>query len=229
MRAAQGTYAPNETVVRALADKTIIMLVGPAAIGKSTVMNRVIEMDQRFHRAPSFTTRAPRLNDERGMYHYISTSDDYTKLEQDIVNSDVVQFSVSPVKDVVYGTYIGDYLKQFNLKDVWYSGVAEFEKLPFKNKAIVGLVASPDKWAAWMEERFQQGDPEALSRLSEAKLCLPWLIENKDRVKWVQNDDLEAASNRIIAIGLNENEPFDGSGLAQAMLDAIPELEKRFS
>lgn len=229
LRTNQETYTPSEKVIQALAGKTIVMVVGPAGIGKSTTMNAAVDQDPRLHRVPSFTTRAQRIDDEPGMYHYVATDQDYEKLERDIAHKNVVQYGVSPVKDVVYGTYAEDYLREYNLKDVWFSAVSEFEKLNFKEKIVVGLVAAPEDWQAWLDKRFSPGDPEALSRLDEAELCLPWLIERKD-VKWLQNknDSLDQSALDLIDICLGGQGIDDGDKLAKAMLAAVPKLKKRF-
>lgn len=227
LRSEQSAYAPSAHIANFLNSKTVVMLVGPAAIGKSTIMNKAVELDPRLHRVPSFTTRPRRINDEPGMYHYIASDEEFEKLAHDIMNKKVVQYGVSPVKDVVYGTYIKDYLREYNLKDVWYSGVEEFEKLNFKSKIVVGLVSDPKEWSVWFQQRFAIDDPEATSRLDEAELCLPWLIERKN-VCWLQNknEDSEEVGLKLIDICLGGQGQEGGEQLAQDMLGAITELRK---
>lgn len=228
LRTNQALYKPNKHVHDKLTGKKIIMTVGPAGIGKSTLMNGAVEQDPRLHRVPSFTTREQRINDEPGMYHYISTPEEYEKLDHDIRSGNIVQYGVSPVKDVVYGTYIDDYLREFNLKDVWYSGVTEFEALPFSAKTIVGLVADPHDWKQWFSERFTPGDTEALSRLDEAQQSLEWLVGCPD-VKWLQNKngELEQSSLKLVDICLGGQGQPNGAEIASQMLDEIPRM-KRF-
>lgn len=230
LRANQASYEPNKHTRDKLAGKTIVMTVGPAGIGKSTLMNGAIEQDPRMHRVPSFTTRDQRLNDEPGMYHYIVTPEDYEKLDHDINSGTVVQYGVSPVKDVVYGTYVDDYLREYNLKDVWASGVAEFEKLPFNTHIIVGLVADPHDWKQWYSERFTPGDPEAVSRLDEAQQSLEWLISHPD-VKWLQNKsgELEQSSLKLIDICLGGQGQPNGPDIAAQMLDEIPRMKRHYT
>ncbi len=229
LRIEQSAYVPGDHISQALSGKTIALLVGPAAIGKSTIMNKAVELDPRLHRVPSFTTRPQRINDEPGMYHYIASDEQFDKLKHAINGKNVVQYGVSPVKDVVYGTYADDYLREYNLKDVWYSGVAEFEKLNFQSSIVIGLVADPADWAVWFQKRFASDDPEALSRLAEAKLCLPWLIERQD-VKWLQNkrDDLEETALKLIDICLGGQGQVDGPQMAQGMLDEVAKLENLY-
>lgn len=229
LRANQTTYKPNKHIHGKLTGKTIVMTVGPAAIGKSTLMNGAVEHDPRLHRVPSFTTREKRANDEPGMYHYIITDQDYEKLDHDIRAGNVVQYGVSPVKDVVYGTYIDDYLREFNLKDVWYSGVAEFEKLPFKAKILVGIVADPLDWKEWFSQRFKPGDLEALSRLDEAEQSLQWLI-TQSNVRWLQNknNSMRQSSHELVALCLGGHGQSDGADIAMRMLNEIPAMKRYY-
>lgn len=230
LRANQALYHPNQHTLDKLAGKTIIMTVGPAGIGKSTLMNGAVEQDPRLHRVPSFTTRQQRINDEPGMYHYIATDEDYEQLDHAIRSGNVAQYGVSPVKDVVYGTYVDDYLREYNLKDVWYSGVTEFENLPFSTKIIVGLVADPHDWKEWFAQRFEQGDPEALSRLDEAQQSLEWLLGCPD-VKWLQNvnHDREQSAIKLVDICLGGQGQPNGPDIASQMLDEIPRMKRHYS
>jgi guanylate kinase len=229
LRAGQASYRPCDEVAEQLRDKTLLMLVGPTSIGKSTVMNAAVKLDSRLHRVSGFTSREPRANDEPDMYRYVSTDADYDRLKSDIENGILVQYMIHPMLNTIYGTTIQDYKGEFNMKDTISSSVEEDEQLSFKKCIPIGVIALPDDWVKWFAVRFQPGDPEVTKRLREAEQSLTWLLEHKDQVIWLQNDDLDAAAQRLSDICSECEKPFDGSELAQAMLDTIPELQKRFA
>ncbi|RYX78462.1 hypothetical protein EON76_06230 [bacterium] len=231
LRSNQQTYLPSDTIRQELAKKTLIMVVGPSAIGKSTTMNTVVAKDDRFQRVSGFTSRAARPNDEPGMYRYV-TEDHYQQLQERIADRQLVQYAVSPVKDVVYGTEIGDYPGQYNLQDTWSSAVDNYRKLGFGEYKVVGLVADPLDWKKWFQTRFPQDDQaEALSRLTEAHQSLSWLLtQHANSVYWVKNRELahdHAADALINVIDLNTSD-IGGPNIAAEMIDVISSLRQKY-
>ena len=231
LRSNQQTYLPRDAIRQELAKKTLIMVVGPSAIGKSTTMNTVVAKDDRFQRVSGFTSRVARPNDEPGMYRYV-TEDHYQQLQERIADRQLVQYAVSPVKDVVYGTEIGDYPGQYNLQDTWSSAVDNYRKLGFGEYKVVGLVADPLDWKKWFQTRFPLDDQaEALSRLTEAHQSLSWLLtQHANSVYWVKNRELahdHAAEALINVIDLNTSD-IGGPNIAAEMIDVIGSLRQKY-
>lgn len=55
---------------------TLLVLVGPAGVGKGTVVAEILREHQQFMLSVSATTRAPRLGEEDGKhYHFISKAE----------------------------------------------------------------------------------------------------------------------------------------------------------
>lgn len=67
----QAHYQPNPAISKALHEKTMIMLVAPAASGKTYIMDYVTEQDNRFQPVIDFTTREPRADDDPRLFRYI--------------------------------------------------------------------------------------------------------------------------------------------------------------
>lgn len=231
LRSHQQSYLPSDSIRQELAKKTLIMVVGPSAIGKSTTMNNVIASDDRFRRVSGFTSREARPNDEANMYRYL-TEAGYEQMQELITMRQFVQYAVSPVKDVVYGTELRDYPGQYNLQDTWYSAVDNYRKLGFGEYRLVGLVADPHDWKKWFLSRFPQDDPtEALSRLTEAHQSLSWLLtQHANSVYWVKNRQLahdHAANALINVIDLNTSD-LSGPNIAAEMIEVISTLRQKY-
>lgn len=231
LRSNQQAYLPSNDIRQQIAKKTLIMVVGPSAIGKSTTMNNVIVKDSRFDRVSGFTSRDARPDDEPGMYRYI-TDNNHERMQQLITDRQLVQYAVSPVKDVVYGTELSDYPGHYNLQDTLYSAVDNYRKVGFGSYKVVGLVADPLDWKRWFQNRFTQDDqPEALSRLTEAHQSLSWLLtQHASSVYWVKNREMahdHAADALINVIDLNTSDS-SGPNIATAMIETIGILRRKY-
>lgn len=180
-----------------LANKTLVMIVGPAAIGKSSLMNTVTNQDQEFGRVSGFTTRQPRSNDEPGMYRYI-TDQEASSL---IANNDVVQYAVHPTTNAAYGSQVMDYPKTYNMLDTLSNVVDELRALPFKRTVVISLTANADAWQEWFLARYPRASDERTKRLQEAILSIEWSLGQTRDHAWIVNapEELESTANQLIA------------------------------
>ncbi len=237
-RIAEATYQPNPDVRKQLAAKSLVMLVGPSAVGKSTVMNHIASIDSRFARVSGVTTRPQRANDEPGLYRYAPTPDDMAVLEAYIKNGELVQFAVHPTKAVLYGTLPQDYPGEYNLQDTLSGAVTHYMSLGFRACTVVGLVANGATWQSWFQSRFDPGNTQdcadARARLDEAILSLTWLTDYQSRkaehitVEWVKNTphNLDASAHDVIAAATRvPGNVYAGADIARDMLTAANELK----
>lgn len=183
-----------------LKDRTLIMLIGPSAIGKSTLMNKIIQLHPEFGRVTGFTTRSPRPNDEPGQYRYLSEKE----VEQKIARNELVQYATFPITRQIYGTEIIDYHAVYNIKDILANAVPDFRALPFKKTIAISLTAPASQWREWFLSRYPVPSEEAKKRLEEAKLSINWSLNDPDTY-WLENstDQLTNTAQKLIDIVLN--------------------------
>lgn len=189
----QDTYQPNNEVAKALSSKTLVMVVAPPAIGKTTVMKRVAELNQDFGRTSVFTTRPQRTDDEPGLVRTVPNTPEGTDLIlQKIANRDLVQFAVHPTQHTIYGTELSDYPSHNNLLATLSGAVHALKNLPFRSTTTVGLVAEPTVYKRWFLERYPINTDERQKRAREAVLSLTWLLQQPEgEIVWLTNHDNE--------------------------------------
>lgn len=217
----QHKYAPSNQVARQLENKTLVMVVGPACAGKTTVIDEVSKTDGRFGIVGSFTTRDPRADEGGKKFAYIPHTDEgLEKLFRRIKNKEVVQYMVHPTTKHIYGSDVSDFAGEYNLLDAIASSVDQLRTLPFKHTRIIGLVAGTSQWLFWFNSRFPAGHPERENRGREAVTSLRWLLgQPYGNVRWVINeqDKAEDAARETVRISLSESKG-DMHGYRQAEL-----------
>jgi guanylate kinase len=202
-RVNETNYWPSDGVQEALLKKDLVMVVGPSAIGKSTLMNKVVELDEDFSRVQNITSRPARSNDEPGLYEYISHTDEGIRHILDMIKKrELVQYAVHPTTKFVYATKPEGYPAQYNMLDTQAQVVSSLARLPFHKTHTVGLVSDPKAWQEWFLSRNKKGSEEYEKRIDEAIHSLEHMTaEPTESIHWIYNqpDSLEGTAKELIA------------------------------
>lgn len=222
----QTTYTPNQSVALALKEKNLVMLVGPAAVGKSYLMNKILDHDIDFGRVSVFTTRDARPDDEPGMFRYIPHDDEHiSQLLDKIDAGEVVQYAVHPTSGRMYGSETTDYTKSFNMLATLSGIVDSLRQLPFETTRVVGVAVDPDIWFQRFNSRPMTPD-ERGKRLSEALVSLKWLLDpaHTQEIIWINNtssNESAAVQSVVDAVKFNKRGDLATQRVAHAMLERL--------
>lgn len=222
----QSSYVPNAAITAQLKEKNLIMFVGPAAVGKSYLMNHIVDRDIDFGRVSVFTTRDARPDDEPGMFRTIPHDDqNVTQLLDKIEAGEVVQYAVHPTSGRIYGSEITDYAKPFNMLATLSGIVNSLRQLPFQTTHVIGLAVEPDVWLRRFYDRPMSPDEQS-KRLGEAIVSLEWLLDpaHIPEITWVNNTSAdESIAVQSVINAVKYNKPGDDTALrtAQSMLERL--------
>lgn len=224
-RELQSRYQPNDEVCSLLRDKTLVMCVGPTAVGKSFIMNKAVELDDEFQRVSVFTTREPREDDEPGMFQPLMHDDEnvWALLDQ-MERGELVNFAIHPNTGRIYGTTPEDYSGKYNLLATLSGAVTQLRALPFASTHVIGL-ASRD-WAQWIMRRYSEDSNERKKRLREAVGSLEWLLKAPE-VIWLENpsgEGTKTARQLIDIVKYNKAGDPSAREIAEQMLTAAKEM-----
>ena len=185
-------YRPNNRITELLGTKCLVLVVGPAGTGKSTIMSELANRDSRFSRVGGPVTRPRRPDDEPGLYRYLPhTEQTLKRLLAKARASELVQYAVHPTTGRVYATELEDYAGEYNCKDVLGHAVSVFRNLPVKTSYTFSLVCEPKQWRRRLRNRYPDStDPDLQKRVNEARLNLEWSLMDNETV-WVRNNDGE--------------------------------------
>ncbi len=177
IREQQPDYTPNAEVREHLGQKSLVMVVGPCAVGKSYVIDSLVTNDARFGKVRSISTRDPRPDDTADTMQLFARDDEHLgQLANRIEAGEAVNYIVHPTTGDIYGTLDDSYPAEFNLLPTLSNSVRDFRKLPFASTHVVGLVTSPAAWKDWFEHRSFASAKDRDSRIAEAVLSIEWLL-----------------------------------------------------
>jgi hypothetical protein len=231
------SYRPPEAVAEQLRDKSIVCLVGPTAVGKSTIIQEIVrERPNDFHAVQTLTTRPPSNRDDGLMRHIPHDTTGFGYLRESMKSGNLVQIKRHDTTGYYYATELSDYTKPYNLLATLSSEVGKFRSLPFGYKATVGIAANPKfVWIPWLQHRFPTPDtwPEAQKRLAEARNSLDWLLHDSEAM-WVENirdDNVGAvkAAHRVIGLVSSDLDSATAArGVGERMYAMLPQIEEYF-
>lgn len=195
------------------------MLVGPSAIGKSTLMEEVARQNSSFAYVRSFTTRSPRPN-EQGHYVFI----DKKSARQLKQNGEAITYFEHPTTHDIYGTTNESYPAKFNLLDTLSGSVEMYRSLPFRETITVAITAPASDWQNWFMSRYPEPSAEAKKRLEEATTSINWALGDP-KVHWVINtkDTIKKSAEKITSISSQSSPANKPPEHPYAMLSLIKE------
>lgn len=214
-------YRPNSDVATQLQTKTLVMIVGPTACGKSYLMHEISQQDTECSRVTVFTTRPQRNDDQPGAFDYHNHDDQtVSKFLDKIHRQEVVQYIVHPTTGMLYGSEITGYPNKYSTLETISSSVMVLRLLPFKRTVVIGVVAELEQWKLWFTHRYPNDSSDRTKRLQEAVTSLEWLtdITHADLIHWVINDPKRDGASTMIEIIKNESRGDDGRETALNML-----------
>jgi hypothetical protein len=192
IKAAEKNYRPSQEVADSLSQKTLVMLVGPVAVGKSFVSNLVAESDPEFNEVSVFTTREARASDGSGLFRIKPHTDEsLSAILDEIKAGTLVQYMVHTTTGRIYGSTVEDYSGTYNLLPTISSVVDQLTQLPFKAATAIYVTTRPEVWIMWLNTRYpDKEDTERAKRIEEAIVSLEWALadERQSTVSWIEND-----------------------------------------
>ena len=185
-------YTPSLESVQSIESKRLLAFIGAFAAGKTTLMSKISETDERFSEVISFTTRPSR--GEGDHYRFIdNTPEHIEQITTRAVMGDLINFAVHPTTHHVYGTEPNDYKTEFcMLATTANSFEASTGKLPFLSVDPVTIVANPDIWRDRISARSASGD-EYRARIREAKQSLEWCLDLSE-IHYIDNSSPNIAA-----------------------------------
>ncbi len=217
-------YNPAPHVIDRLKQVRFVAIIGPTAVGKSTLITALMRRDPSIHLVLNNTTRAARPEEREGIDYLFKTRAD---MEARIARGEYVQVAPSVLGDLYATAPEGYSIEGISVMAVLADAMPVFRSLPFQSLHSV-FVLPPD-WETWQRQLAQHGfTPEQRAkRLDEAQRSLQFALDDTE-TKLIINDDVETAVDDFLQIAfgrpLDERQQQDqvrARQIAQDLLDHL--------
>jgi guanylate kinase len=218
------TYQPNESVLSHLPQVTFVAVIGPTAVGKTTLMNAAAARCPALHPILTTTTREPRPEEENDIDFHFRTVDEMNKR---IAEHGYVQVVQSPVNDALYATAPEDYATEgIAMMPVAADAMEVFKGLPFKTIRSVYIL--PPNWDVWQTRIASHGfsTDELERRMLEAGRSLRYALEDPNML-FVVNDDLAQSTLDFTQAALGATSAANPYTSRDLIAQLIKELQNR--
>lgn len=206
-------YVPHiDNAEQLFGNITLVSVLGPMCVGKTTIISRAASLDSEFGRVVSFTTRPERSeDDDQGVYDmWQHDAESLSSIRRMAIAGRLVQFAVHPASQYVYGSMAQDYRHRFSMLDTMPSALASAESLPFKAIKRMAIVVPADEWERRVRNRSREGAlTNVQQRLQEGLENIDWaLTQSPDDIAWIVNGrrSLTGIARHMIAVARGEQE-----------------------
>jgi len=225
-----GHYHLSEEAKRILAELNLVLLVGPTASGKNTIINELLKND-KYRFIVSDTTRQPRTNDgvpeQNGREYWFKTEDEVLQALRDgqfleaalIHNQQVSGTSIRELK-VALET------NKTALAEIEIVGAGKVHVAKPDTIIIFNVPPSFDKWMHRLNKRATLPEAEVRRRLETALVEYEAALTH-DYYRIVINDEVSKTTAKIDAIARQDahdpSEEYAGRELVKELHDQTRE------
>lgn len=196
------TYQPCDAVATYAGRLTIAAIIGPAGIGKNTLMNQVSDQPN-LHIATAVTSREKRESDTNYRRYYdLSTKRDQTAVRSRLDEGRYIQIASHSATGEIYATEQDDFhAYRTNLMDIT---AAEYVKM--QDQGVFGCITPicivTPTYGQWQRQwlgREQPSQKEYRARMQEARDSLTYCLGNSS-VRYVINSYIPTAARRLAEV-----------------------------
>jgi guanylate kinase len=190
------SYQPAPEALGNLAEVDFVAVVGPTAVGKTTLIKGAVAHDPNMHMLVAGTSRAPRPGEQDGIDFHFGTPE---AMQARAAKGEYVTL-ISGVSGDLYTTAPEDYPPgKIVLLATLSSAVSGFRKLPYRNFRTIFML--PPNYEVWQQRLAQHGfdEPQLQRRWKEAIESITFGLQD-NATKFMINDNLDVAIEEFIRL-----------------------------
>lgn len=175
----------------------LVLFSGPSGVGKDTVLDIILDKDERLQRSISLTTREKRAGETDGEDYYFITKDEFSNMIKDGQVLEYAQYGEN-----IYGTPkapVDKWLKEGKtvILKIEVKGAQKIRELYPDALSIFLLPPSMQVLEDRIRTRGTESEQDIQKRLEIAK---NEILRSADYDFVVVNDDIDEASNNVLDI-----------------------------
>jgi guanylate kinase len=207
-RALLESYKPSDLAKKTLAEVKLVLLVGPSASGRNTLVNELVKTGKYYH-IVSDTTREKRTKDgvpieiDGREYWFHSEEEFLTGLQR----GEYIEAAIlhnQQASGINFREFIAaSEANQIAIKDIDPVGAETYHKNKPDTLIIFSVVPSFDIWMERLHARGQMASDELIRRMESAETELATALKD-DYYRFIINDTIEGTTaevDRLVTTG----------------------------
>jgi len=194
-------YRPSELARQTLAAVPLVLLVGPSASGRNTLVNELVKTGKYYH-IVSDTTRERRIKDGKSIE--VDGREYWFHSEEEVLiglrRGEYIEAAIihnQQVSGCNFRELIAAYdAQQIAIKDIEPVGAETFHKLKKDALIIFSVVPSFDIWMERLHSRGQMAPDELFRRMQSAEEELATALKS-DYYRFIINDTVEGTTVEV--------------------------------
>jgi guanylate kinase len=204
LRTIVANYEPSPEIIEAIKTITLVAVIGPACVGKTTLIKLAVEHDPSIHLVLSYTSRLARPGEVNGVEYNFQTK---LQMIEQLKKQEFVQ--VAPlVSDDLYASRLSSFGQPGGtaILAVWATALEQFRQLPFRTLRTIFI--TPPDFSEWQRRLSQRTFSAELlqKRMIEAKNSFSLALKDKN-LQFIINDELNLAEANFLQLIRGEMNP----------------------
>lgn len=228
-------YKPSLAGLTLLKELKLVLLSGPTASGRNTIISRLLK-DDNYRYIVSDTTRAPRINnglkEENGITYWFRSE---SEVLRELQNGEYLEAEIIHNQQVS-GISLRELARTHRARKIAITDIeiGGFNRVMSLKPDTIGILLLPPSFNEWQKRLIERGkmtQDEFINRLQTAARIFAQAANNP-RVQIVVNDRLERAASEVdrLAHGAKPAAMSSKLRLAQSLLEQTESyLGERFS
>lgn len=213
-------YQPSDEVLNKLAGVRLLAVVGPSAVGKSSIIDASVKKSPLLQKVKDVTTRPPRQDQHEDEFTFLTKE----KFLDDMQKQAFVQVALMPT-GYLYATLPEGYpVGKVGIMAIQAGVIANFRRLLPGLKVTFIVPSSYEIWMEWFKLRPSSEDG-TVKRLQEAKSSLEFALSDQ-KVDFILNDEIDKATERLIQVA-EGRQPDDGAQAKQLAAEQLTKLNQK--
>tara|TARA_Y100000114_G_scaffold104614_1_gene97867 strand:- start:381 stop:1136 length:756 start_codon:yes stop_codon:yes gene_type:complete len=198
------TYEADQSVTDAIASsrKKVTPVIGGVAVGKTSITSLVTELDPTIRPINTTTSRSRKPSDPAG-FRTASEGVTLEHLVNDIVDGEVVNYTVIEGTGTIYATYLDGFPGEYSIGPIVSDNIPVLQRSRFDQCRPTSIITPADAWAGFIQESLGERSDAIINRIPETIASLTYAKKHLDSLYFVENSNQPGGREKAAAALIN--------------------------
>jgi guanylate kinase len=233
LKAGVNTYQPNKETRQKIITKQaeFVALAGPVGVGKTTIGDRVVELDTSIGLLNTVTTRQRKGSDPEG-FKTAKEGITIASLTASIERGEVLNYDVIVDTEAIYAFNPESFQSKYNIAPMTATNIDTYRQLGLERFSAVFFISPVAMWASYLQKSLGDRNDSIAKRMPEAIDSLSYAKQHLDDLIFVESRDdgsvngIDTAARTVIQVVHDEQHPVIQPDRALHIIDTMIDYAK---